>query len=75
MKPADDGTPEDPKKKRIREIVVLWQLLTVGAIALIGSLVIWHLKRRADVVKSRVSPPKMQSSPIQWHTPEGPEQS
>jgi hypothetical protein len=72
MKLPGNGPPEAVKKSRIREAVVLWQLMTVGAIALIGSLIIWHLKRRGDLVKSKVSPPKMQSSPMDWHTLEGP---
>ena len=68
-----NGKPIDDRKKKIRELVVLWQLITVGAIALIGALTIWHLKRRASLVKSRLSPPKMQNAPLELPEPERPE--
>lgn len=44
-------------KRRILDLVVLWQAVTLGGILIVCLLIIWHLKRRGMIVRNRIKPP------------------
>jgi hypothetical protein len=47
--------------------VALWGGLTLGGVAALGALVIWHLRRRGQLLRERLGPPRV----VRW--PEGDE--
>lgn len=38
--------------------MALWGSLVLGSIALLTALVIWHLTRRAHLIRQRLGPPR-----------------
>ncbi len=53
-----------PDKRRIRDAVVLWQLLTLAGLVLVSVFTIWHLKRRGSIVRNRIEPPVIRSGAV-----------
>jgi hypothetical protein len=49
--------------ERARRAARLWGELTLGGIALVGGLTIWHLRRRARLLHDRARPPRRVSWP------------
>jgi hypothetical protein len=47
---------DKPKDDRIRKMVILWEIITLSGISIITVFIIWHLRRRAEIVKSNVRP-------------------
>ncbi|RLT13455.1 MAG: hypothetical protein DWI24_04455 [Planctomycetota bacterium] len=47
---------DKPKDDRIRKLVILWEIITLSGISMITIFIIWHLRRRAEIVKSNVRP-------------------
>lgn len=54
------------KTDGVRDLVILWQLLTLGGIILITIFTIWHLKRRGMIVRNRINPPVLKTG---WDKP------
>ena len=54
------------KGESVRNLVILWQLLTLGGIILITIFTIWHLKRRGMIVRNRINPPVLKTG---WEKP------
>lgn len=48
-------------QQRIKDLVVLWQLLALAGISIVSILTIWHLKRRGMIVRNRIKPPLIRS--------------
>ena len=48
-------------QQRIKDLVVLWQLLALAGITIVSILTIWHLKRRSMIVRNRIKPPLIRS--------------
>ena len=46
---------DKPKDDRIRKLVILWEIITLSGISMITIFIIWHLRRRAEIVKSNAS--------------------
>jgi hypothetical protein len=55
-KPARGGL--FAKDRRVREAARLWSYVTLGSIATLGALVIWHLVRRGRLIRERLGPPR-----------------
>lgn len=53
-----------PDKRRIRDAVVLWQLLTLAGLVVVSVFTIWHLKRRGSIVRNRIEPPVIRSGAL-----------
>ena len=47
---------DKPIDDRIRKLVILWEIITLSGISMITIFIIWHLRRRAEIVKSNVRP-------------------
>ena len=58
------GTTNRPEPRpkladpRVRRLWATWAELVLAAIALMGTLVIWHLVRRGRLIRERLAPPK-----------------
>ena len=48
-------------QQRIKDLVVLWQMLALAGITIVSILTIWHLKRRGMIVRNRIKPPVIRS--------------
>jgi hypothetical protein len=45
-------------RRRIRDATRMWGLSTLGGIAILAVLVIWHLVRRGRLLRDRLGPPR-----------------
>lgn len=61
------------KKKLVRQAVALWQLITLAGVGILSVFIIWHLRRRAAIVRGRIQPPKMRKSEFEIPAQESPE--
>lgn len=59
VKPMRTINPDH--QQRIKDLVVLWQLLALAGISIVSILTIWHLKRRGMIVRNRIKPPLIRS--------------
>lgn len=53
------------KARRIRKIVVLWEILTLSGISIVSLFIIWHLKRRSGIVRNQMNLPIMKNRELQ----------
>jgi hypothetical protein len=57
--PAGRPVPPPPSaRQRLGRLARLWGELTLGGIVLITLLSVWHLRRRAALVRDRLGPPR-----------------
>lgn len=61
------------KKKLVRQAVALWQLITLAGVGILSLFIIWHLRRRAAMVRSRIQPPKMKPIDLELPSTESPQ--
>jgi hypothetical protein len=63
----DDRTPAASRRAaQARRAARLWGELTLGGIAVVGALTIWHLRRRARLLREGAPPPRR----VDWPEPE-----
>ena len=53
------------KARRIRKIVILWEILTLSGISIVSLFIIWHLKRRSGIVRNQINLPIMKNHELQ----------
>lgn len=53
------------KARRVRKIVVLWEVLTLSGISIVALFIIWHLKRRSGIVRNQIKMPTMKNHDLQ----------
>ncbi|MCY2936605.1 MAG: hypothetical protein NT172_20890 [Planctomycetota bacterium] len=56
---------DKPKDERIRKMVILWEIITLSGISMITIFIIWHLRRRAEIVKSNVRPTSIKNTGLE----------
>ncbi|MEI7922099.1 MAG: hypothetical protein WCJ40_09340 [Planctomycetota bacterium] len=56
---------DKPKDERIRKMVILWEIITLSGISIITVFIIWHLRRRAEIVKSNVRPTSIKNTGLE----------
>ncbi|HEU5115940.1 MAG TPA: hypothetical protein VFT74_04620 [Isosphaeraceae bacterium] len=60
MKPPDskDVPQSDSARSRVGSAIALWGTLTLSGVSILGAFTLWHLKRRARLVRERLGPPR-----------------
>ena len=61
----DPQDSAEMKARRIRKIVVLWEILTLSGISIVSLFIIWHLKRRSGIVRNQINLPMMKNHELQ----------
>jgi hypothetical protein len=61
----DPQDSAEMKARRIRKIVVLWEILTLSGITIVSLFIIWHLKRRSGIVRNQINMPMMKNHELQ----------
>ena len=61
----DPQDSAEMKARRIRKIVVLWEILTLSGISIVALFIIWHLKRRSGIVRNQINLPIMKNHELQ----------
>ena len=61
----DPQDSAEMKARRIRKIVVLWEILTLSGISIVSLFIIWHLKRRSGIVRNQINLPIMKNHELQ----------
>ena len=61
----DTQDSAEMKARRIRKIVVLWEILTLSGISIVSLFIIWHLKRRSGIVRNQINLPIMKNHELQ----------
>jgi hypothetical protein len=51
------SSPES--RRRIAHATAMWGLLTLGTIAALAALIIWHLIRRGRLIREGLGPPRV----------------
>lgn len=55
--PGRRGSPPGGRKQ-VGRAIQMWVAVTLGGVAILGALVIWHLVRRGRRVRERLGPPR-----------------
>jgi hypothetical protein len=58
VRASQDGSLPPGARLRLGRLARLWGELTLGGILLITLLTLWHLRRRARLVRDRLGPPR-----------------
>jgi hypothetical protein len=61
----DPQDSAEMKARRIRKIVILWEILTLSGISIVSLFIIWHLKRRSGIVRNQINLPIMKNHELQ----------
>ncbi|HEX8200142.1 MAG TPA: hypothetical protein VF590_06615 [Isosphaeraceae bacterium] len=67
-----DPRRPSPQARRIARVVATWGLLTLGSVAALAVLIIWHLVRRGRLIRQNLRPPRAVRLP-ELDRPESPE--
>ena len=62
---TDPQVSAEMKARRIRKIVILWEILTLSGISIVSLFIIWHLKRRSGIVRNQINLPIMKNHELQ----------
>ena len=62
---TDPQDSAEMKARRIRKIVILWEILTLSGISIVSLFIIWHLKRRSGIVRNQINLPIMKNHELQ----------
>lgn len=62
---TDPQVSAEMKARRIRKIVILWEILTLSGISIVSLFIIWHLKRRSGIVRNQINMPMMKNHELQ----------
>lgn len=55
---TESRRPSLAVRRRIARATATWGALTLGAVAVLAALIIWHLIRRGRLIRQSLSPPR-----------------